>query len=69
MPAGRPKYNFNAVSNGKEVSIYTNWTQVSDSVLGLQITLSGTELAMESVDISEFHVFDGLHAFTKSEYN
>ncbi|MEW8543580.1 MAG: viroplasmin family protein [Candidatus Thiodiazotropha sp.] len=75
MPAGRPKYNFYAVTNGKEIGIYTNWTQASDSVLGFAnarykgyITYSEAKLAMESAGIVEFLVFDGLQTVTKSEY-
>ena len=75
MPAGRPKYNFYAVSNGKEVGIFTNWTQASDSVLGFAnakykgyITYSEAKSAMESAGIREFHVFDGQITLSKSDY-
>ena len=75
MPAGRPKYNFNAVSNRKEVGIFTNWTQASDSVLGFAnakykgyITYREAKSAMESAGIYEFHVFDGQITLSKSDY-
>ena len=65
MTGGRPKYNYYAVSNGKDVGIYTNWTQASDSVLGFAnakykgyTTYSEAKRAMESAGISEFQVFD-----------
>ena len=75
MGAGRPKYNFYAISNGKEVGIYTNWTQASDSVLGFAnakykgyITYSEAKSAMESAGMLEYMVFDGQLTLTKSDY-
>ena len=63
------------VSNGKDVGIYTNWTQASDSVLGFAnarykgyTTYSEAKRAMESAGISEFHVFDGQQTLSKKEY-
>ena len=38
MPAGRQKFNFYAVTNGKEIGIYTNWPQAGDAVLGFANT-------------------------------
>ena len=75
MGAGRPKYNFYAVSNGKEVGIYTNWTQASDSVLGFAnakykgyTTYSEAKSAMESAGLLEYVVFDGQVTITKADY-
>ena len=75
MGAGRPKYNFYAVSNGKEVGIYTNWTQASDSVLGFAnakykgyTTYSEAKSAMESAGLLEYVVFDGQVTIAKADY-
>ena len=75
MPAGRQKYNFYAVSNGREVGIYTNWPQAGDSVLGFAnakykgyITYSEAKSAMESAGFYDFRVFDGQLTLSKSEY-
>ena len=48
----------------------TRWTLASEPVLGFaNAKYKGTTTsAMNSAGISEFHVFDGLLTFTKSEY-
>lgn len=74
MP-GRQKYNFYAVSNGRDVGIYTNWPQAGDSVLGYAnakykgyITYDEAKLAMESSGFEDFNVFDGQNTYSKLEY-
>lgn len=75
MPGGRPKFNFYAVLNGREIGIYTNWPQTGDSVLGFAkakykgyATYSEARLAMENAGISDFKVFDGQTTYSKAEY-
>ena len=75
MPGGRPKFNFYAVVNGREIGIYTNWPQTGDSVLGFAkakykgyATYSEARLAMENAGISDFKVFDGQTTYSKDDY-
>ena len=71
MPTHRQKYNFYALTNGKEVGIYTSWTQAGDSVLGFAkgfCTYSEAAACMSSSGYSDFNVFDGENTFSKSAY-
>ena len=75
MPTRRLQYNFYAVSNGREIGIFTNWTQAGESVLGFgntkykgYITYSEAKSTIVSAGIIEYDVFDGQTTLTKSQY-
>lgn len=75
MPAGRAKYNFYAVTNGRETGVYTNWPHAGDSVLGFaKAKYKGFETytcaadAMVIAGFSDFTVFDGQNTYNRCEY-
>ena len=75
MPSGRQKYCFYAVTNGREVGVYTSWTQAGDSVLGFAqakykgfCTYSEAASAMVAAGYSDYSVFDGNNTYSKVEY-
>ena len=75
MGAGRQKFNFYAVTNGKEIVVYTSGTQAGDSVLGFAkakykgfCTFSEAAAAMVNARFSDYSVFDGQRTYKKSEY-
>lgn len=63
MPSGRQKYCFYAVTNGREVGVYTSWPQTGDSVVGFAqakykgyCTYSEAASAMLAAGFSEYTV-------------
>lgn len=75
MPTHRQKYNYYAVTNGKEIGIYSSWTQAGDSVLGFAkakfkgfCTYSEAAACMSSSGYSDFNVFDGENTYSRSAY-
>ena len=67
MAPHRQKFNFYAVTNGKEIGKYTSWTQAGDSVLGFAkakfkgfCTYSEAAACMSSSGYSDFNVYDVL---------
>ena len=61
--------------NGKEIGIYTSWTQAGDSVLGFAkakfkgfCTYSEAAACMSASGYSDFNVFDGENTYSKSTY-
>ena len=75
MPAGRLKYNCYAVTNGKDIGVYTNWPQAGDAVLGFSNTMykgfgiySEAAEAMVTAVFASFTVFDGQNTYTRDNY-
>ena len=75
MPAGREKYNFYAVTNGKDIGIYTNWPQAGDAVLGFAnakykgfAVYSDAAEAMITAGFSSFTVYDGQNTYSRENY-
>ena len=75
MPAGRLKFNFYAVTNGKELGVYTNWPQAGDAVLGFANAkykdfgvYSEAAQAMVTAGFASFTVFDGQNTYTRGDY-
>ena len=75
MPNNRQKFNFYAVTHGKENGIYTSWTLAGDSVLGFAkakfkgfCTYSEAAVAMSSAGYSDYSVFDGEHTYSKIDF-
>ena len=75
MPSGRQKCCFYAVTNGREVGVYTSWTQAGDSVLGFAraknkgfCTYIEAASAMLAASYSDYSVFDGYNTYSKFEY-
>ena len=74
MPNNRQK-NFYAVTHGKEIGIYTSWTQAGDSVIGFAkakfkgfCTYSEAAACMSASGYSDFNVYDGETTFSKATY-
>ena len=74
MPT-RQKFNFYAVSNGKDIGVYTSWPQAAGAVLGFAnakykgyITFTEAKSAMNGNGFEEFNVYDGQNTFTIAEY-
>ena len=75
MPNNRQKFNFYAVTHGKENGIYTSWTLAGDSVLGFAkakfkgfCTYTEAAVAMSSAGYSDYSVFDGEHTYSKIDF-
>lgn len=75
MPAGRAKYNFYAVTNGKEIGVYTNWPQAGDAVLGFANAkykgfgiYSDAAAAMVTAGYAAFTVYDGKNTYSREDY-
>ena len=75
MPAGRVKYNFYAVTNGKEIGVYTNWPQAGDAVLGFaNAKYKGFEIysdaadAMVTAGYADFTIYDGQNTYSREDY-
>ena len=75
MPAGRQKFNFYAVTNGRETGVFTSWPQASDSVLGFAnakhkgfCKFSDAAETMVIAGLSDFNVFDGQNTYTRQDY-
>ena len=75
MAPHRQKFNFYAVTHGKEIGIYTSWTQAGDSVLGFAkakfkgfCTYTEAAAAMSSAGYLDFYVFDGEATYSKTDY-
>lgn len=75
MPAGRVKYNFYAVTNGKEIGVYTNWPQAGDAVLGFANAkykgfgiYSDAADAMVTAGFAAFTVYDGQNTYSREDY-
>ena len=71
----RQKYIFYAVTNGKEIGVFTSWTSAGDSVIGFAkakfkgfCTYSEAAACMLSSSYSDFNVFDGENTYSKSIY-
>ena len=64
-----------AVTHGKEIGIYTSWTQAGDSVIGFAkakfkgvCTYSEAAACMSASGYSDFNVYDGETTFSKATY-
>lgn len=75
MPAGRVKYNFYAVTNGKEIGVYTNWPQAGDAVLGFANAkykgfgiYSDAADAMVTAGYADFTIYDGQNTYSREDY-
>ena len=75
MTGARPKTKFYAVTNGREIGIFTNWTRASDSVVGFAkakykgfCTYSEAVTAMECAGFETFCVYDGQDMISRAEY-
>lgn len=75
MPGARQKYNFYAVTNGREAGVYTNWPQAGDAVIGFAkakykgfITYSEARNAMEIAGIQEYKIYDGQNTFSRRDF-
>ena len=75
MPAGRVKYNFYAVTNGKEIGVYTNWPQAGDAVLGFaNAKYKGFGIYSDAVDAmvtagyADFTIYDGQNTYSREDY-
>ena len=75
MPAGRVKFNFYAVTNGKEIGVYTNWPQAGDAVLGFaNAKYKGFGIygdaadAMVTAGYADFTVYDGQNTYSREDY-
>ena len=74
MPTNRQKFNFYAVTNGRETGIYTSWTHAGNAVLGFAkakykgfSTYSDAAAAMLS-SLFRFNVFDEQNTYGRSDY-
>ena len=74
MAPGRVK-NFYAVTNGKELGVFTNWPQAGDAVLGYATAkCKGYEIysdaanAMITAGHESFTIFDGQNTYSREEY-
>ena len=75
MGGVRQKYNFYAVTQGREIGIYTSWTQAGDAVLGFAnakfkgfITYTDARSAMETAGYVHYKIFDGQNTYDKNDY-
>ena len=75
MPAGRLKYDFYDVTNGKEIGVYTNWPKAGDAVLGFANAkykgfgiYSEAAEAIVTAGFASFTVFDGQNTYTRDDY-
>ena len=75
MPTNRQKFNFYAVTNRREIGIYTSWTHAGDAVLGFAkakykgfCTYSEAAAAMLSSGISDFNMFDKQNTYKRLDY-
>lgn len=75
MPGGRQKSNFYAVTYGREIGIFTSWTQASESVIGFGkskykgfTTYGEAVVAMESAGFKEFTIFEGEKGYSRKDY-
>lgn len=73
MAPGRQK-NFYAVTNGREIGVYTNWTHAGDSVIGFAkakykgyCTFSEAAAAMAYAGFADFLVFDGQNTYKRAD--
>lgn len=64
-----PKFNFYAVTNGRETGVFTSWPQTSDSVLGFaNAKHKGFCTFSDAAELSDFKVFDGQNTYTRHDY-